>query len=1038
MDKTANCMVFIMAFAVSAGAADVYVAPGGGNQAPYDSWSKAAHDIQSAVNTAGSSDIVWVSNGVYTVGGAYHAGLTNRVSLINKTVRSVNGPVVTIIEGAPDPNTGTNGSYAVRGVYMSSGSLLSGFTVRRGYTATGSTSGRGGGVYCADSSSTLDNCIITENSGISGGGVYFGMLTNCQVTANTAVSRGGGAWWSSFDQCTISGNRVILNGGSGGGCRDSLLVKGCQITANSATYGGGCDVCTIVSNCTLQANSAAIAGGGVRNTPVSYCTFIANSAGQTGGGSSGSYTEDIRNCTFRANTAGWQGGAMAFAGKAYNCLMYDNSAGLDGGASFLGYLYNCTISDNIAANNAGGVYQGTLHNCIVYFNTAQTGVDQNYNRATMTYCCSLPKPFGAGNTNGNPRFVNRSTDNYELQFDSRCIDIGENQAWMNAWRYDLVNHPRVYKTRVDMGAYEAVGDLRILDDNNEWIVNDAPPSLVYGTDFGLLVVTSSLTHTFVVTNNGNYEVDISGWNLAGSGAAHFRVQGQTSHLEPFESDAFTITYDPLAPGEAVATLTVPNDSIASNYVVNLRGVAVTAGSISNVPASLLMAAIYLQDPLEATFSLRNTGQWPFDFTLTTNQSWLSCSPVSGVIASNGSRTITVTAKAGSRNVGDYHGIVMVNSLSATNAPVQLNVVMRIDQAPQTISNFLPVNGATFNETNSVGLSASASSSLPVSFALLSGPGILSGGANLTFTDRGDVLIAASQAGDGNWLAAPTLTNTYPVRGVYTVCVVTAYGTAAPAAGDYHVLQDTGWNPSLSGSPITMSSSQYVCYGWTMVGNEPRSGSGTSFSMTVTNDAVLTWNWRTTYMLTAAADVNGQVSPGSGWQPSGWVQVTPTPDSWYSFREWEGDVTGAAVTSSPLWLLLDRPKAVVAYFDPVLTETTKTPYWWLASYGITNDQEAISLEDFDGDGVATWLEYVADTDPLNIYSVLAMWQMEKPDDSLKVEWTGGVLATQYLETRSIVYGSPWVVIATNTPPTPYTNRLLRIETGPCWYRIRAKR
>jgi len=70
--------------------------------APYDSWANAAHDIQTAVNTASAGDTVLVTNGLYATGNAATPGYTlpNRV-VVNKpiTLQSVNGPDVTIIQG---------------------------------------------------------------------------------------------------------------------------------------------------------------------------------------------------------------------------------------------------------------------------------------------------------------------------------------------------------------------------------------------------------------------------------------------------------------------------------------------------------------------------------------------------------------------------------------------------------------------------------------------------------------------------------------------------------------------------------------------------------------------------------------------------------------------------------------------------------------------------------------------------------------------------------------------------------------------------
>jgi hypothetical protein len=70
--------------------------------APYDTWDTAAWVIQDAVNIASSGDKIVVTNGVYDTGGQVICGLTtNRVAVVGPfTVRSVNGPTVTIIRGS--------------------------------------------------------------------------------------------------------------------------------------------------------------------------------------------------------------------------------------------------------------------------------------------------------------------------------------------------------------------------------------------------------------------------------------------------------------------------------------------------------------------------------------------------------------------------------------------------------------------------------------------------------------------------------------------------------------------------------------------------------------------------------------------------------------------------------------------------------------------------------------------------------------------------------------------------------------------------
>jgi hypothetical protein len=62
----------------------------------------------------------------------------------------------------------------------------------------------------------------------------------------------------------------------------------------------------------------------------------------------------------------------------------------------------------------------------------------------------------------------------------------------------------------------------------------------------------------------------------------------------------------------------------------------------------------------------------------------------------------------------------------------------------------------------------------------------------------------------------------------------------------------------------------------------------------------------------------------------------------------------------------------------VTTNTGTPLWWLAQYGLTNFN-ADALADADGDGMPTWQEYIAGTDPTNPAS--------------KLQFTGGSLSPQ---------------------------------------------
>lgn len=140
-----------------------------------------------------------------------------------------------------------------------------------------------------------------------------------------------------------------------------------------------------------------------------------------------------------------------------------------------------------------------------------------------------------------------------------------------------------------------------------------------------------------------------------------------------------------------------------------------------------------------------------------------------------SGAITYTAAAGYTGTDSFTFAAQDGRTTSTAATVTFAVARQA----QTIDfSAIPAQIAT----NTVRLSATATSGFAVRFAVTNGPGILTSGTNLTFTGTGWVSVAASQTGDVSWAPAPEVTNTFQVSkaaATVTLLNLTQYFDGAP-------------------------------------------------------------------------------------------------------------------------------------------------------------------------------------------------------------------------------------------------------------------
>jgi len=232
---------------VKVGPAAAYVAASGAHEYPYDTWAKAATNIQAAIGVGTYGTVVWVANGTYVSGA--RLAVTNHV-----TLKSVNGAGCTIVQGEGMDSC----------VYMDQAeATVEGFTIQGG-------SGNGGGVHI-QSGGRVRYCRVTGNEAYYGAGIYCvasAVVERCEVDGNKAAQDGGGIYteWghNQILDCVIRNNEA---GSCGGGvyADEGTLLRNCVLARNRGGYGGGGYVKddVQVDSCTVTDNQGSYKGGGL-------------------------------------------------------------------------------------------------------------------------------------------------------------------------------------------------------------------------------------------------------------------------------------------------------------------------------------------------------------------------------------------------------------------------------------------------------------------------------------------------------------------------------------------------------------------------------------------------------------------------------------------------------------------------------------------------------------------------------------------------------------------------------------------------------
>ncbi len=263
---------------------------------------------------------------------------------------------------------------------------ISGVKFTEGTGAGAANTGRGGAIYNVSGDLTLNNVIVTGNSGANGGGINNAAATggggavltinNSIISNNTSTSSGGGM--QNFSTSTVTINNSTFSGNSGGSTtggggaqfNGTVRITNSTFANNNAPIGAGGGfqsngTSLVMTNVTVSGNTSATNGGGIHRGSTNVNFFIRNSivAGNNGSATSPDVTNSTNGISSQGNniigdvgtSTGWVksdlvntapllGTLAANGGFGMTFLPMPSSPAINAGQ-------NCVVDLSCAANN---------------------------------------------------------------------------------------------------------------------------------------------------------------------------------------------------------------------------------------------------------------------------------------------------------------------------------------------------------------------------------------------------------------------------------------------------------------------------------------------------------------------------------------------------------------------------------------------------------------------------------------------------------------------------------------------------------------
>ena len=307
-------------------------------------------------------------------------------------------------------------------------------------------------------------------------------------------------------------------------------------------------------------------------------------------------------------------------------------------------------------------------------------------------------------------------------------------------------------------------------------ISKSPSSL----SASIVAGTNAPAQTFSVWNSGagtlNYSISVDqGWLSC----------NPANGTSTGEQDAIAVSYSTasLSLGTYSATITI-SDPAASNtpqpIPVSLTVTAAPKASISKSPSSLSASIVAGTNAPAQTFNVWNSGGGTLNYSISVDQGWLSCLPISGTSIGE-QDAIAVSYSTASLSLGTYSATITISDPAASNTPQTISVSLAVNSVPQaSVSR----NPGTLSSSTVVGSNAPAQT-----FNVWN-----SGAGTLNY----------SISVDQSWLSC------LPISGTSTGeqdAIAVSYSTASLSLGTYSAtitISDSGASNSPQTIPVSLT------------------------------------------------------------------------------------------------------------------------------------------------------------------------------------------------------------------------------------------